>query len=1345
MPATMTDMAVLALAAFVGNAGVAVTGFGMAIIYWLVIQVADACGYPVDVKFAIFLQALSLLAAQPLLVNNANPRKYAKRSLMQLFIPVTVISTPIGQLVGDYVDAKWIQLSAGVLVLGMSTFEIYRNRMLIKSALCAAAPEVKTRDTSPDKATYVGDYRVLEQLGSGTQAIVKLAEHKKTKEQFAIKIIQKAKCLGGSEAAAVADDKIRKEAELQQALSHPNIISLEEVIETDHCWYFVMELVSGGELFDRLADDGAYDEATARQIMRQLLEAIYHVHSKGVMHRDLKPENIMLAEAPESAETLPVVKIADFGLAKLVGQSGRAATFCGTPNYCAPEVFDSSGDVVGGYKNACDMWSLGVICYNLLAGFNPFDNQCSDPPLVEQVRRGLYNFDHPVFDGVSEAAKRFINALLQVDPAKRLDAPGALAHEWLMTSPSAALSQPKHSGQYKSKKFDTTGPVFFMIGSQRSGSNWLRTMLDEREDLASPHPPHIMRDIMPILDKFGDLDDLERLRVLIDHVCTFVERNQVTWDTIHGHPIKFSRKAAESFVMEKLSLLREKAADDEGTLPKGMHLLAVFDFIYSEYTNAHDKRFWMCKSMGMSKYHSLLLKYYGEHRLRYIYLVRDPRDVAMSFMKTPVGDCHFYPILKKWCGLQDAVLPILDSHPQLLFKVHYEELLADKKAAVGKIYEFIGKRRFGMGQRKCSVLGLEDVGELIGKAKLGRQASNARTLSYQFKNLGRGESFAAQQHQKWLNGDEPLSESDLILIESIAHDHMVRLGYKPHLVPHARKPLAFTEEEITEFKRLNELAIQGMMATLEVENPGDAARRKRQAEVLSLPAEMISKAEQVCLDIGDEDGTEKTYMHEWPKGAERHGYLLQEEVAARLTMQKHETTCSDGTTICWVALSQRGYYPLDFTNLKKNQDAFDLQANIGGVEGRHWAAVFDGHGPTGDLCSRFAKVGVLKEFESAIRHGDVASVALRNAHTAVNLALHGDATINDDMAGTTSTCMYLDGENMYLANLGDSVCMIGKRLADGLGTVSRALEAKVLTKEHTLSDPAESKRIEATGGRVVTESQIDGRVDADDGSTDDGEQLRVYSADSKTPGTAFSRSIGDALAESLGVIAEPDISHHRLREEDRVIVLCSDGITDFVPPDEVMEVCSLYRDPTEACRALVGEAYKRWIRSEDRTDDITVVVGFRQSQNKDAAMPATAKSTALTTKGKAWTLAMGFLSGFLGGLCGIRGPPIIMYFLHSPLQMSKKEQKGNGAAITAANVLVRVIVYAFKSALDEGHSQFESGDLPLYLVVLIASVGGVAVGQDIFQVLKDSQATIKTMLCFLLLLCGISLVLATAM
>ena len=167
--------------------------------------------------------------------------------------------------------------------------------------------------------------------------------------------------------------------------------------------------------------------------------------------------------------------------------------------------------------------------------------------------------------------------------------------------------------------------------------------------------------------------------------------------------------------------------------------------------------------------------------------------------------------------------------------------------------------------------------------------------------------------------------------------------------------------------------------------------------------------------------------------------------------------------------------------------------------------------------------------------------------------------------------------------------------------------------------------------------------------------------------------------------------------------------------------------------------------SKDRTDDITVVVGFRQSQNKDAAVPATAKSTALTTKGKAWTLAMGFLSGFLGGLCGIRGPPIIMYFLHSPLQMSKKEQKGNGVAITAANVLVRVIVYAFKSALDEGHSQFESGDLPLYLVVLIASVGGVAVGQDIFQVLKDSQATIKTMLCFLLLLCGISLALATAM
>jgi uncharacterized membrane protein YfcA len=211
--------------------------------------------------------------------------------------------------------------------------------------------------------------------------------------------------------------------------------------------------------------------------------------------------------------------------------------------------------------------------------------------------------------------------------------------------------------------------------------------------------------------------------------------------------------------------------------------------------------------------------------------------------------------------------------------------------------------------------------------------------------------------------------------------------------------------------------------------------------------------------------------------------------------------------------------------------------------------------------------------------------------------------------------------------------------------------------------------------------------------------------------------------------------------------LCSDGITDFIAPDEVMQVCSLYETPAEACRALVGEAYKRWIASEDRTDDITIIIGFRgDDADPKAGIPLAETQTVaeLTPRGKAWTVAMGFLSGFLGGLCGIRGPPIILYFLHAPIKMTKAVQKGNGAVITAANVLTRVLVYAIKSAIDEGNNQFTNSDIPLYIVIMVASIGGVAIGQDIFQSMRDSQATIKTILCFMLLLCGISLIIAGA-
>ena len=228
---------------------------------------------------------------------------------------------------------------------------------------------------------------------------------------------------------------------------------------------------------------------------------------------------------------------------------------------------------------------------------------------------------------------------------------------------------------------------------QRSGSNWLRTMLDEREDLVAPHPPHIMRDFMPIIGKFGDLSEDANFRILVDHVCTFVERNQVPWKNKHDENVVFCRHTIHKQAKESCD--RILLGQDFPAIEKELYLLSIFDAIMDFFTKTNGKSLWVCKSMGMSAYHKYLMQFYGEERLRYIYLVRDPRDVAMSFMKTPVGDCHWYAITKKWVNLQEKAIHVLEDTPELVHVVHYEELLAGKDVVVETIYDFIGARRFG--------------------------------------------------------------------------------------------------------------------------------------------------------------------------------------------------------------------------------------------------------------------------------------------------------------------------------------------------------------------------------------------------------------------------------------------------------------------------------------------------------------------------------------------------------------------------------------------------------------------------------------------------------------------------
>lgn len=223
--------------------------------------------------------------------------------------------------------------------------------------------------------------------------------------------------------------------------------------------------------------------------------------------------------------------------------------------------------------------------------------------------------------------------------------------------------------------------------------------------------------------------------MLVDHVCAFVERNQVQWIDLHERPVNFNRVAITKSVVTTIDCLRFKQRfqnekdkskkpdqHDKYGIGEEYYLLSLFDEIMNTMARVNGKRIWMCKSMGMSQFHDMLLTFYGKERLRYIYLVRDPRDVCLSFQKTPVGDCHPYNIAKKWARLQNYAAEILARDPELVHTVHYEDALQDSDAEVAKIIEYMGARETCKSMRRGSVCAFKDEQEITETAKCNRES-----------------------------------------------------------------------------------------------------------------------------------------------------------------------------------------------------------------------------------------------------------------------------------------------------------------------------------------------------------------------------------------------------------------------------------------------------------------------------------------------------------------------------------------------------------------------------------------------------------------------------------------------
>ncbi|KAM4540789.1 ribosomal protein S6 kinase alpha-1 isoform 1-T1 [Fundulus diaphanus] len=271
-------------------------------------------------------------------------------------------------------------------------------------------------------------YILKEDIGMGSFSVCKRCIHKTTNTEYAVKVIDKT-----------STDPSEEIEILLRYGQHPNIITLKDVYDNGKQVFMVTELMRGGELLDRILKQKFFSEREASAVLHTITKTVEYLHSQGVVHRDLKPSNILYVDESGNPES---IRICDFGFAKqLRANNGLLMTPCYTANFVAPEVLKRQG-----YDEGCDIWSLGVLLYTMLAGFTPFANGPEDTPneILNRIGNGSFSLNGGNWDTVSDAAKDLVSKMLHVDPHQRLTAKQVLRHPWIVQRDKLPNSQLPH-------------------------------------------------------------------------------------------------------------------------------------------------------------------------------------------------------------------------------------------------------------------------------------------------------------------------------------------------------------------------------------------------------------------------------------------------------------------------------------------------------------------------------------------------------------------------------------------------------------------------------------------------------------------------------------------------------------------------------------------------------------------------------------------------------------------------------------------------------------------------------------------------------------------------------------